>query len=307
MTPVVQAAALTFAVQADPHMDEQSSASVYGDTLQRIVAARPAFVIDLGDIFMIDKLSDKSDASIRSRYTLMKGYYDRLGGLPLFLAMGNHDGEVGWDRLNTRAIRGQYFPAQTGARNYYAFERDSALFIILDPYTYTTAKPNSDGWGWTLGREQYDWLATTLERSRALRKFVFIHQLVGGDDQGRGGAEFAKYYEWGGANLDGSDGFAARRPGWGKPIHQLLKDNGVSIVFKGHDHLYARQDLDGLTYQTVPQPSHPGDKVNYASEYGYRSGTILGGSGFLIVRVTPTNVSVEFVRADGRIADRYAR
>ncbi|NDH13326.1 MAG: hypothetical protein EBY13_05500, partial [Actinobacteria bacterium] len=40
----------TFAIQADPHMDENSSAAVYEGTLKQIVAASPAFLMDLGDI-----------------------------------------------------------------------------------------------------------------------------------------------------------------------------------------------------------------------------------------------------------------
>ena len=32
--------------------------------------------------------------------------------------------------------------------------------------------------------------------------------------QGRGGVERADYYEWGGKNLDGTDGWAANRLGW---------------------------------------------------------------------------------------------
>ncbi|MBX7213776.1 MAG: metallophosphoesterase, partial [Thermoflexales bacterium] len=296
---------LIFAVQADPHMDEQSSPTVYKQTLQGILDARPAFLIDLGDIFMIDKLNDKSEAAIRERYVLMKGYYDLLGSLPLHLVMGNHDGEAGWDKPNARPYRAQYFPAQTGPKNYYAFEQGGALFVVLDPFAYTTVKPNTDGWKWTLGREQYDWLRRTLESSKASHKFVFIHQLVGGDDQGRGGVELARNFEWGGNNPDGGDGFEAHRPGWGKPLQQLFIDTGIDIIFKGHDHFYARQELDGIVYQTVPQPSHPGDRLNTTDEYGYTNGRILGGSGFLKVSVFGTAVTVEFVRADGKIADRY--
>ena len=32
----------------------------------------------------------------------------------------------------------------------------------------------------TLGREQYEWLKTTLENSDATFKFVFSHNLIGG-------------------------------------------------------------------------------------------------------------------------------
>ena len=298
--------AFSFAIEADPHMDEQSDASVYKQTLQKIVSANPAFLIDLGDIFMVDKLADKSETNIKNRYVLMKGYYGMLGSIPLYFAMGNHDGEVGWDKLFTKNYREEYFPESTYDKNYYSFEKENALFIVLDPYTYTTKKPNNDGWLWTLGKTQYDWLKSILEKSSAKYKFVFIHQLVGGDNQGRGGIEFAKLYEWGGNNLDGSYGFDTNRASWSKPIHQLLVDNGVDIVFKGHDHFYAKQELDGVMYQTVPQPSHPGDKINTATEYGYLNGKILGGSGFIKVQMTGTNAKIEFIKVDGSIADSYS-
>ncbi|MEI6281077.1 MAG: peptidoglycan-binding protein [bacterium] len=293
-----KSSSFSFAVEADPHMDEQSDANVYKQTLLNIVSAKPSFLIDLGDIFMVDKLADKSATNINDRYVLMKSYYDLLGSIPLYFAMGNHDGEVGWDKLFTKSYREQYFSTQTYDKNYYSFEKNDSLFIVLDPYTYTIIKPTTDGWGWTLGKTQYDWLKTTLEKSTASHKFVFIHQLVGGDNQGRGGIEFAKLYEWGGNNLDGSYGFDTNRVGWGKSIHQLLVDNKVDIVFKGHDHFYAKQELDGVIYQTVPQPSHHGDKIDTAKEYGYLNGEILGGSGYLNVSVSISGVTVKFIKAN---------
>ncbi|MEI7918430.1 MAG: metallophosphoesterase [Candidatus Saccharibacteria bacterium] len=286
----------TFDIQADPHMDENSDAATYKQTLANIVSDNPSFLIDLGDIFMVDKLSNKSATNITNRYTMMKSYYDLLGSTPLYFAMGNHDGEVGWDSLNTKSYRKTYFPNQTYDKNYYSFTQNSSLFVVLDPFTYTTTKPDYDSWNWTLGKQQYDWLSTTLKNSSAKYKFVFIHQLVGGDNQGRGGVEVAKYFEWGGKNLDGSDGFNAHRSDWGEPIHQLLVDNKVNAVFKGHDHLYAKQELDGIIYQTLPQPSHAGDKLT--ATYSYQSGTILGGSGHLRLTENSSGVRVEFVKAN---------
>ncbi|MEI6479857.1 MAG: metallophosphoesterase [bacterium] len=294
----LSSATFSFAIQADPHMDEQSDAATYTQTLKNIVSAHSSFLVDLGDIFMIDKLTNKSEVNIRSRYELMKGYYDLLGSIPVYQVMGNHDGETGWDALYTKNYRLEYFPEQNKGKNYYSFEKNGALFVMLDPYTYTTQKPNSNGWLWTLGKAQYDWLKNVLETSSAKHKFVFIHQLVGGDSQGRGGTELAKYYEWGGYNLDGTYGFDAKRSGWGKPIHELLVQNNVSVVFKGHDHFYDKQELDGVVYQTLPQPSHPGDKVNTATEYGYLSGDIVGGSGYLNVSVADSGVTVKFIKAN---------
>jgi len=294
----------TFAIQADPHMDENSSADVYTATLNQIAKLAPAFLVDLGDIFMVDKLAVKSEANIRARYELMQGYYKLLGTVPLKIILGNHDGELGYDSFNTKKYRAEYFPDLTSDLSYYSFTGQDQLHICLDPFTFTTASPKADGWSWTLGKTQYDWLKATLEQSTARFKFVYIHHLMVGDAQSRGGVEIAKFNEWGGLNKDGTPGFAANRPGWYKPVHDLLVEHNVAAVFKGHDHLYVKQDMGGIVYQTLPQPSHPGDKVD-PTQYGYLSGKTVGGSGFLKVTTSGATASVDFVKFDGSIADSY--
>jgi kynurenine formamidase len=149
-----------------------------------------------------------------------------------------------------------------------------------------------------LGETQYQWLKSTLETSDAKWKFVFIHQLIGGyDKNGRGGVEVAPYYEWGGNNADGSYGFDQYRPGWSMPIHQLLVANNVTAVFHGHDHLFVKQELDGIIYQECPQPSAAQANTNSAADYGYLSGDVLPSPGHIRVTVTPDRVTVEYVRA----------
>lgn len=296
-----------FAVQADPHMDQASSAEVYTATLNQIVKSNPAFLMDLGDIFMTDKLQDKSETNIRQRFELMKGFYDKLNGIPFYFTLGNHDGELGYSNFNTKKYRKEYFPAQTGDLAYYSFTTPESLHVVLDIFTYTTSNPKDDGWQWTLGKTQYEWLKSTLESSNAQHKFVYVHHLLYGNAQSRGGVEMAKYNEWGGKNRDGTEGFAANRPGWAKPVHQLLIDNGVDFVFKGHDHIYVKQELDGVIYQTLPQPSHPGNKTSSAAEYGYLSGTVIGGSGFLKITTNSNSITIEFIRSDGSLADSYVK
>ena len=296
----------TFAVQADPHMDENSDATVYTKTLEQIVAASPAFLMDLGDIFMVDKLQSKTEANIRARFELMLSFYKKLGNVPLKITLGNHDGELGYSQFNTKKYRKEYFPEQTDELAYYAFEGPDQLHVALDPFTYTTSNPKDDGWQWTLGKTQYDWLVKVLSESKATHKFIYIHHLLVGNAQSRGGVEIAMRNEWGGNNNDGSYGFDQQRPNWGKPIHQLLKEFNVSFVFKGHDHLYVKQELDGIIYQTVPQPSHPGNKLNVA-QYGYLSGKGVGGSGFLKVRTEGRTAYVDFIKFDGSIGDSYSK
>lgn len=318
----------TFVVQADPHIDSQSDTALYRLCLQNQLDDAPDFMVDLGDFLMSEKMRDSlnqvSRDTIRYRCELLRSYYETTcHSVPLFNVLGNHEGENGWylngTSTNVAVLnnieRKTYFmnPAPdafytgdtinyplVGIReNYYAWEWGDALFLVLDPYWNTSPKPDSlHGWRWTLGETQYNWLKATLENSTAKFKFVFAHQLVGGDPDGRGGIEFADRYEWGGNNLDGTPGFAVNRPGWYKPIKDLLAENRVSIFFHGHDHFFAKQDKECLVYQEVPQPSHPNFmNANQAAVYGYLQGQILPNAGHLRVSVDSGGVQVEYVRA----------
>lgn len=321
-------AAFSFVVQADPHLDERSDTALYRRCLENQLADKPDFLVDLGDIFMSDKMKNAQNRitrdTVQYRVRYMRRYYETAAhSVPLFMALGNHEGEAGWTLNQTAenvAIydvleRKRYFrnPVPDGfytgdesvqpfvgqRENYYAWHWGDALFIVLDPYWYTPTKPDSlNGWRWTLGKTQYDWLKKTLETSPAAFKFVFAHQLIGGDPLGRGGIEFADKYEWGGKNLNGSEGWAANRPGWYKPIKDLLTENRVTTFFHGHDHFFAKQDKDCLVYQLCPQPSLPNfTGVNQAKDYGYFAGQILPNAGHLRVSVGPDGVKTEYVRA----------
>ncbi len=318
----------TFVVQADPHMDEQTDTAIYQRCLRNQLEDNPDFMIDLGDFLMTDKLWNASKVvphdTIPYRCNLLRKAYETAShSVPVFIALGNHEGEAGWynnGTANNIAVwdaieRKKYFvnPAPdnfyTGdtttnkyigqRQNYYAWTWGDALFIVLDPYWYTQVKPDSlNGWRWTLGKVQYDWLKSTLENSKAKFKFVFSHQIIGGDPEGRGGVEFADRYEWGGKNLDGTSGFATNRPGWYKPIKDLLAENRVNIFFHGHDHFFGKQEKDCMIYQETPQPSHPNfASAAQANAYGYFQGQILPNSGHLRVTVSPLGVKVEYVRA----------
>ena len=318
--------AFSFTVTADSHLDDRTDPAVYQQTLANALADKPDFHVDLGDTFMTDKHASRENAA--RQYLAQRYFFGQLAqSVPLLLALGNHDGEKPRGRNGSpddmaawaNALRTRYFPnpvpgdfySGNGTRsaagafleNYYAWEWGGALFVVLDPFRSGQPRGGQrDNWTTSLGLEQYRWLTRTLEGSKARFRFVFVHNLVGGaDDQGRGGAEEAAFYEWGGKNADGTEGFAAHRPGWTMPIHQLFVKHGVSIVFHGHDHFYAKQDLDGIVYQEVPQPGNPGSETapRSAAEYGYRGGILLGGSGHMRMTVKPDAVTAEYVRVSG--------
>ncbi|MFM8733204.1 MAG: metallophosphoesterase, partial [Phycisphaerales bacterium] len=357
-----------FAVQADSHLDQGVTPAAYERTLLNIREEGADFLVDLGDTFMTDKRGAEFRRT-EAQYDAQRYWFGvACRSMPLFMVLGNHDGEKGgaggrdgempgW----SYAMRTARFPApevgdasggmysgRTGmadgrAANSYAFEWGDALCVVLDPFWSTTErirggaggggqrgggeggggsgpreplKPVDGSWTSTLGREQYDWLGRTLAGSKAAHKFVFIHHLVGGmgGAESRGGVESVPYFEWGGRNADGSDGFATRRPGWPMPVHDLLVKHGVSAVFHGHDHLYVHGERDGIHYQCVPQPGNLAGGTRSAADYGYASGKILGSPGHVRVRVAPDAATVEFVRtaidaaaaqANGTVVDSY--
>lgn len=312
----------TFTITSDSHFGEtlRYNKTLYERTLRKIKQDKPDFHLDLGDTFISEKGPSDNYTEILQKYIHHRNLFSiPAESIPLFHANGNWDGEKGWYldgtpnnlAINASLARTRFYPFPkptpdgfyTGdstihefiglREDFYAWEWGNALFMVLHPYWFTTTEPPTSGdkWDWTLGLEQYNWLRQTLENSTAKFKFVFTHHIHG---LTRGAVGQARYYEWGGLNRNGSWGFDANRPGWGKPVHQTMVDNNVSIVFQGHDHVYAMQVLDGIVYQTVPQPSN----VTYSSGYMdyYQSGVLFNNSGYLRVNVTDENVTVNYVR-----------
>ena len=122
-----------------------------------------------------------------------------------------------------------------------------------------------------------------------------MHHVLG---EARGGANLATLYEWGGGEGKAStSAFATNRPGWEMPIHQLMVKNKVNIFFQGHDHLYAKEDIDGMVYQTIPMPSDSSYTLGMIANADAFGGVKLPGSGHLRVTVSPEKVQVDFVNA----------
>ncbi len=322
-TPRASGQPFSFSVTSDSHLDENSSGEVYLRTLQNALSDQPDFHLELGDTFMTGKYVRPELAY--GQYLAQRYYLGQLcHSSAFYFAIGNHDGEtpgrgsIAWATMTRKSLFPNPVPnsfysgneleeAETGlAENYYAWIWGDAQFIVLDPFRYSPrnqrGRRNGDSvennWNWTLGEIQYRWLVKQLETTPAKYRFVFLHHLVGGATRNnRGGAEAASLWEWGGHGADGDDDFHRNRPNWPKPIHQLIKDHHVSIVFHGHDHLFVKQDLDGIVYQEVPQPSQArAGSTRTAEEYGYLNGEIQPSSGYIRVRVDSQNCRVDYVR-----------
>jgi hypothetical protein len=343
-TQRAQGSTFTFTVTSDSHVNVMlGDPATWQTTLANVAADHPDFHIDCGDTFNLDSITTAQGARDGYLFQRSSTYFGGIShSIPIFLAIGNHEQEEGWhisDPAGAVAVwcrnaRKRYFPnpvpdsfysgntdTYSGLddddlhEDYYAWNWGDALFIVLDPFWYTTTKPfagntgggessdtgDGDRWHWTLGDTQYNWLKSTLENSNAKYKFLFMHQPTGGtDDYIRGGAAAGTYCEWGGNNEDGTTwAFNTKRPTWPKTIHQILIDSKASAVFHGHDHQYAYELRDGIVYQEIPSGGFTGNGFNgYTTGVGYTV-KALPSSGHLRVTVTPEEATVNYIRSGG--------
>lgn len=333
----------TFDITSDSHVrvGGLGSPTTWKQTLTNLLKDNPDFLVDCGDTFNMDTIS--SQASANNSYIFQRSS-TTLGlvshSVPIFLAAGNHEQKEAWhlddkaNPVNSQPVWGtnaekryflnpvpdnfysgnsdKYF-ALNGNQlrgDYYAWTWGNALFIVIDPFWYTTAKPfigntgggepessNGDRWRWTLGDAQYNWLRQTLQNSAAKYKFLFMHHMTGGtQDYIRGGAYAATFCEWGGYDENGTTySFTTKRPNWPKTIHQLLVDNHVSAVFHGHDHQYAYELRDGIVYQSLPAAGFGGNGFNVYSQTNPLTKKVLPSPGHLRITVTSTATTVDYI------------
>ncbi|MBN2198744.1 MAG: metallophosphoesterase [Candidatus Aminicenantes bacterium] len=176
-------------------------------------AEDPDFLIHLGDTTGIGAsyrfkalglpeypATDQERALIaRTLWLRMRKLYSALTpSLPMFIALGNHDGEEGWNSLRAaaREWRLKYFPLPTDRTypegghpqgNYYAFTwgadedgRGGVEFIILDCTAFCGAAEPRRLEDWTLGPEQLEWLGGVLEKREKHWILPCVHHVLGG-------------------------------------------------------------------------------------------------------------------------------
>jgi hypothetical protein len=316
--------AFSFVIEADPHpYDKKGSHTMWDITFANMLKDKPDFLIDLGDTFGDDHNPFTiTSAEVKQLHLDNRTHFGvACHSIPLLFCLGNHEGESGYYLLQTppnnlgtygTIWRKYYYPNPEPnsfysgnsvadgygmglPQNYYSFEWGDALFVVLDAYRGYTANAKPRGWEWTLGQAQYDWFRETLKNSKAKYKFVFTHHILG---ETRGAVAVAQGFEWGGYEADGrTNTFSANRPGWEAPIHQLMKTYGVNIFFQGHDHLFAKEELDGIVYQEVPMPSDSTYQIGMLANADAYISNQLDGTGHIRVTVSSSNVLVEYVGA----------
>lgn len=279
----------------------------------------------IGDDFSVDTLRVIDADTVKKVYLTQRYFLSLIGkSAPLFLVNGNHEqasmcnidgtannvavlAQNSRNSLFSQPVPNSFYTGDSQKvdnigllRDYYAWTWGDALFVTIDPYWHSVmavdnplggGQKTRDMWNATLGDTQYQWLKQTLETSKAKYKFVFTHHVLG---TGRGGTEEATLCEWGGYDKNDKYLFETKRPDWTMPIHQLMVKNGVTIFFQGHDHIFVKQILDGVIYQSLPEPADP----NYTlyNTDAYLTGDKFSNSGYTRVIVGPDKVTVNYVK-----------
>jgi len=181
--------------------------------------------------------------------------------IPVYWAMGNHDGEQGFEATLEQAtrFRKKYFrlpgPQAGGSpdENYYPvvwgldkigvggqrkYQEGGFAFFILDNFRYLDREPQTPA-EWTLGEGQKEWLKDVLARDAEM-KLVFFHHVMGGWPAGPG--EERKDIAYGRGPLFKAEDYASfdLKPETIEQVEltEIMQKNGVRAVFYGHDHIF---------------------------------------------------------------------
>ncbi len=173
----------TFTITADPHLDEATDQDLFTIAMKNIGADASDFHVDLGDIFMSDKMA-KILPGLPINFglidyravTLRNNFAEFAHSSPFMFILGNHEAEyryvydrdtsaakdqniASWNLMARKThfptpVPSEFYAGSTETRmiagkdelleNYYAWEWGDALFIVLDPFNNTLINPNSD-------------------------------------------------------------------------------------------------------------------------------------------------------------------
>lgn len=259
----------------------------------RLTAARPEFILHVGDVVY----PYGGDRDYDDKY--FAPYGPLLGGVPVFIAIGNHDyanvkrsGTRGRAWLRDNFLRVHRLPRQRLAgewvasepeRTYYSFDWGAGHFAAVD---VNEAFPVKAAPGIAAGSEQWAWLDADLAASEAPWKLVFLH---------------VPLYSSG---SHGSSAFLIEH------LAPLFERHGVDVVFQGHDHDYERtapiaggeRAARGPVYLVV---GNGGAALYRQSAHNPWTEVFESRHGFLEVTLSAASLSARAIGEDGREFDRF--
>lgn len=190
---------------------------------------------------------------------------DLIAEVPVMPAIGNHEDnhELYFNLFHLPRA------ADPASEQWYSFDLGGVHFVSLSTETE-----------WGVGSEQHRWLVSDLESAGGESDWIFVYLHRPLFSSGKHGSD----YEIRNA------------------FHPVFKARGVTAVFAGHDHLYERSMVDGITYITSAgggaYPYKPGQHINPYSVLAVET------FHFTSVTVGKRGVTIETIGLDGNLVDR---
>jgi hypothetical protein len=202
-----------------------------------------------------DTVRTFKEASLRYDFLLSEpiGIGKMFKEKPLALVMGNHDGEILWNKQDSPKGPPKVYDYSIAARldhlpnafdtygtdsdgRYYDYTSGPVHIIVLDIMGHTPEQPETVD-NWTIGTQQMQWLNETLKNSDKKWKILFMEHLDGGEYGNFGSIVHTFHYGRGSIKATDNNLPSGTWKGEQEQIHQLMKAYDAQVLFTGHDHV----------------------------------------------------------------------
>ncbi|MGA2192432.1 MAG: metallophosphoesterase [Nitrospirota bacterium] len=237
--------------------DNRTGVDIYKKFVTDIVKDSPVLVVNTGDVI--------ADGGSGKEWTEFVNASAPLT-MPYFLAPGNHE-------INGRTAEDFYKQEvrQPGTGLYYSFDAGNCLFLVLDS--------EQPGHVAKVEGEQYAFAEEQLKNSDKKFKFVFIHRPL---YPGKFGMHLTD-------SLNSHKELRDR-------LESLFEKYKVTVLFCGHEHMYNRQYVNGVTHIITGGGGAP----------LYTSDKRGGFHHYVLVSVNDDSVCIKVIDDKGNIRDEFS-
>jgi len=239
--------------------DNRTGDDIYRKVIEQVMERKPDFIVNTGD-----QIEKPGNREMWANFWEMS----KVVTVPYFFTVGNHDAHpevAGSEETYKEQVN------LPGNELYYSFVAGNSLFVVLDSYIKGEDKK--------ITGEQFKWLEQGLASARQKHKFVFIHHPLY-PEKGKG-----KHH---GNSLDRYKEERDR-------LQALFVKNKVTMVFVGHEHMYHRKTVNGISHIIAGGGGAP----LYASD---EDG---GFHHYVLVTVDGDKVNGEVVDVNRKIRDTF--
>jgi hypothetical protein len=162
----------------------------------------------------------------------------------------------------------KYFPYDYNTANkfYYSFDYGVVHFIVIDQFA-----------NYSKGSEQYKWIVSDLESNKSKWVIAMMHK----PGYTAGGHRNSKAVQ--------------------RVLQPLFKDYNIKLVLTGHNHYYARAEVDGVTHITTGGGGAP---LYFPKKKKFIT-TIDRSFHFCKIDVSSDSLIVSAIRSDGTLIEKF--